>query len=53
MVDIAVLGATGVVGETMLEILAKRKFPYDKIYALASERSAGTTVLCGKKILMS
>lgn len=51
MVDIAVLGATGVVGETMLEILAKRKFPYNKIYALASERSSGTTVLCGKKNL--
>jgi aspartate-semialdehyde dehydrogenase len=51
MVSIAVLGATGVVGETMLEILATRKFPCDKVYALASERSVGTTVLYGKKNL--
>ncbi len=49
MIDIAVLGATGAVGETMLEILAERKFPFNKVYALASERSVGTTVLCGKK----
>lgn len=51
MVDIAVLGATGVVGETMLEILAERNFPFNKVYALASERSVGMTVLCGKKNL--
>ena len=42
--DVAVVGATGAVGEVMLEILAQRKFPVGKIYALASERSVGTTV---------
>lgn len=51
MVDVAVLGATGVVGETMLEILAERKFPFNKVYALASERSVGMTALCGNKNL--
>ena len=39
--DIAVVGATGVVGESMLEILSERKFPVGKIHALASERSVG------------
>ena len=42
--DIAVVGATGAVGQTMFEILAERKFPVGKVYALASERSVGTTV---------
>ncbi len=49
--DVAVLGATGAVGETMLSILAERKFPVGKIYALASSRSAGTKVEFGKKRL--
>ncbi len=39
--NIAVVGATGVVGEAILEILADRKFPVGDVYALASERSAG------------
>ena len=39
--DVAVVGATGAVGEAMLEILAERKFPAANVYALASERSAG------------
>ena len=42
--DVAVVGATGVVGENMLEILAERKFPVGKVYALASERSVGKKV---------
>ncbi len=45
--DVAVVGATGVVGETMLEILAERKFPVGKVYALASERSVGKEVAFG------
>jgi len=45
--DIAVVGATGAVGETMLAILAERKFPVGKVYALASERSAGKRVQFG------
>ena len=51
-VNVAVVGATGAVGETMLEILHQRKFPIDNIYALASERSAGSTVSFGNKSLI-
>jgi len=49
--DIAVVGATGVVGESMLEILAQRKFPVGTVYALASERSVGKTVEFGNREL--
>jgi len=42
--NVAVVGATGAVGETMLAILAERKFPVDRVVPLASSRSAGTTV---------
>ncbi len=41
----AVVGATGVVGEAMLSILEKRQFPINNIYPLASSRSAGNSVL--------
>jgi aspartate-semialdehyde dehydrogenase len=51
-VDVAVVGATGAVGETMLEILHQRKFPVGKVYALASARSAGSTVAFGNKTLI-
>lgn len=51
LIDVAVLGATGLVGETILEILHSRKFPCNNVYALASERSAGDTVLFGKRNL--
>jgi aspartate-semialdehyde dehydrogenase len=51
-IDIAVVGATGVVGEAMLEILAERKFPAGKIYPLASERSVGKEVNYGRKTLI-
>jgi len=49
--DVAVVGATGAVGETMLSILAERKFPVGKVYALASERSAGKKVEFGGGML--
>jgi len=45
--NIAVVGATGAVGETMLSILHERKFPADTIVPLASERSAGSQVAFG------
>jgi aspartate-semialdehyde dehydrogenase len=45
--DIAVVGATGVVGETILEILNQRNFPVGDVYALASERSVGKQVNFG------
>ena len=43
-VDVAVVGATGAVGEAMLEILEQRNFPIRNLYPLASSRSAGTTI---------
>ncbi|GGA75892.1 aspartate-semialdehyde dehydrogenase [Neiella marina] len=49
--NVAVLGATGVVGQTMLDILAERQFPVDQVFALASARSAGGTVKFGNKQL--
>ena len=42
--DVAVVGATGAVGETMLEILEQRDFPVSNVYPLASERSAGKRI---------
>ncbi|QJR82228.1 aspartate-semialdehyde dehydrogenase [Alteromonas pelagimontana] len=42
--DVAVLGATGLVGQTMIDILEQRKFPVKTLYPLASKRSAGGTV---------
>jgi aspartate-semialdehyde dehydrogenase len=42
--NVAVLGATGLVGQTMLAILEQRRFPVDKIYPLASARSAGRSI---------
>ncbi len=42
--NVAVVGATGAVGEVVLELLAKRRFPVGELRALASERSAGSTV---------
>ena len=49
--DVAVVGATGAVGETMLSILAQRKFPVGEVYALASSRSAGKKVEFGDRLL--
>ena len=48
---IAVVGATGAVGTTMLEILAEREFPASEVVALASERSAGKRVRYGEQSL--
>ena len=49
--NVAVVGATGAVGESMLDILYEREFPIDNIYALASERSEGKKVMYGNKPL--
>lgn len=42
--NVAVVGATGVVGETMLSILEQREFPVNEVYPLASSRSAGKSI---------
>jgi aspartate-semialdehyde dehydrogenase len=43
--DVAVVGATGAVGEAMIAILEERGFPVGTLYALASSRSAGKTLM--------
>ena len=49
--DIAVVGATGVVGEVIMDILSQREFPIGDLYPLASERSAGDTISFNDKPL--
>lgn len=41
---VAVVGATGLVGETMIQVLAERNFPVSELYPLASNRSLGKSV---------
>ena len=41
---IAVVGATGMVGKVMLEVLAERKIRFDELILVASERSVGKKV---------
>lgn len=48
---VAVVGATGAVGREMLKTLHDRKFPVSEVIALASERSAGSTVPFGDEEL--
>ena len=47
--NVAVVGATGAVGEQLLSILAQREFPADRVHALASTRSAGKKVRFGSQ----
>jgi aspartate-semialdehyde dehydrogenase len=49
--DVAVVGATGVVGGEILELLAERGHPDDHVRAFASERSAGTEAEYGEETL--
>ena len=41
---VAVVGATGMVGEVMLKVLAERNFPVTELILVASERSVGKTI---------
>lgn len=41
MVKIAVIGATGLVGRKMIELLAKKNIPFDELVLFSSKRSAG------------
>ena len=43
--DVAVVGATGAVGEAMISILEERNFPVRKLHLLASARSAGKSIM--------
>ena len=47
-VNVAVVGATGAVGQEILKTLAEREFPVDKVYALASRGSVGREVSFGE-----
>lgn len=49
--NVAVAGATGVVGREIIKILEERKFPVSKILPLASERSIGETIDFNKKAI--
>jgi aspartate-semialdehyde dehydrogenase len=49
--NVAVLGATGLVGEMLLTVLAERKFPVQEVFPLASGRSLGKTVEFGGRSL--
>jgi len=48
---VAVVGATGAVGSTMLEVLRERSFPADEVVPFASERSAGRAIAWGEQSL--
>lgn len=49
--NIAIVGATGVVGQEMSSILAERKFPHDKIKLFASANSKGELYsVCGQEV---
>ena len=49
--NVAILGATGLVGQNLIEILEERQFPVGQLFPLASSRSAGDTVhFNGKEI---
>ena len=51
--NVAIVGATGAVGEVMLEILEQRNFPVDQLSLLASSRSAGIKLMFrGKQIMV-
>jgi aspartate-semialdehyde dehydrogenase len=51
-VDLAIIGATGAVGEAVVELLEKSTFPVQALYLLASERTAGTSLMFRSKPLM-
>ena len=48
-INVAIVGATGAVGEALLELLSEREFPVDQMYPLASQRSLGKTVMFRKR----
>lgn len=50
--NVAIVGATGAVGDTLLKILAERQFPIGQLHVLASERSAGEEVRYGARTLV-
>ena len=49
--NVAIMGATGAVGQIFLELLAERDFPTDELRLLASSRSVGKQLTCGERTL--
>jgi aspartate-semialdehyde dehydrogenase len=48
---VAIVGATGLVGNVMLKVLEERKFPVTELYPVASEKSVGKKLIfCGKEV---
>mgnify|MGYP003620589449 FL=1 len=47
--NVAVVGATGMVGQKMLQVLAELKFPVKNLYPMASKRSAGKEIIFNGK----
>ena len=48
---VAILGATGAVGQEFIQLIEERNFPYSELKLLASKRSAGKELTVkGKKI---
>ena len=43
-INLAVVGATGMVGRTFLKVLEERQLPIENFYVMASARSAGSTL---------
>ncbi|KPU42204.1 aspartate-semialdehyde dehydrogenase [Oxobacter pfennigii] len=49
-VNVAVVGATGMVGRKMLQVLEERDFPIENLYMFSSKKSAGQKIVyCGKE----
>ena len=48
-INLAIVGATGMVGRTFLKILEERNFPYENLYLFASAKSAGEKLICKGK----
>lgn len=52
-INLAVVGATGMVGRTFLKVLEERQLPIENFYVMASARSAGKTItFCGKDYII-
>ena len=51
-IDLAIVGATGAVGEAVVELLEKRDLPVNSLHLLASERTAGTSLMFKRKPIM-
>ena len=52
-INVAIVGATGMVGRTFLKVLDERNFPINNLYCFSSKKSAGTTIeFKGKNIVV-